>query len=232
MRSLKPSTILLYSSSFLLLCATAIFLPACDKNDEAGAQIGLTAAPSDLALNNLPLDSGAKVRKVSIPTEGTFPVNTANEVTASRPSKKNNKKKKEDIVIGKTLTTGMSLESALSTLGIPRSIRINRGTEPERDSVSVEYLNHGLRIHALTQNSTIEELEVLPEFKGKFVEGAKIGSKFPELIESFGIPESKDSSIAKYPHRGMYIFLKNDTMISVKLFAKNSKLLDHKLLIN
>ena len=146
--------------------------------------------------------------------------------------KKNNKKKKEDLVIGKTLKTGMSLESALSTLGIPRSIRINRGTEPERDSISVEYLNHGLRIHALTQNSTIEELEVLPEFKGKFVEGAKIGSKFPELIESFGIPESKDSSIAKYPHRGMYIFLKNDTMISVKLFAKNSKLLDHKLLIN
>jgi len=232
LRSLKLSTILLYSSSFLLLCATAIFVPACDKNDEAGAEIGLTAAPSDLALNNLTLDSGAKVRKVSIPIESAFPENTANEVTASRPSKKNNKKKKEDLVIGKTLKTGMSLESALSTLGIPRSIRINRGTEPERDSISVEYLNHGLRIHALTQSSTIEELEVLPEFKGKFVEGAKIGSKFPELIESFGIPESKDSSIAKYPHRGMYIFLKNDTMISVKLFAKNSKLLDHKLLIN
>ena len=229
---MKLSTILLYSSSFLLLCATAIFLPACDKNDEAGAEIGLIAAPSDLVLNNPTFTGGAKVRQASIPTEGAFPVNTANEVTASRPSKKNNKKKKEAIVIGKTLTTGMSLESALSTLGIPRSIRINRGTEPERDSISVEYLNHGLRIHALTQNSTIEELEVLPEFKGKFVEGAKIGSKFPELIESFGIPESKDSSIAKYPHRGMYIFLKNDTMISVKLFAKNSKLLDHKLLIN
>ena len=235
LRSLKLSNILLYSLSFLMLCATVIFVPACDKNDEVGPETGLTAAPQappDPALNNLPLDSGAKVRKVSIPIEGAFPVNTANEVTASRPSKKNNKKKKEDLVIGKTLKTGMSLESALSTLGIPRSIRINRGTEPERDSISVEYLNHGLRIHALTQNSTIEELEVLPEFKGKFVEGAKIGSKFPELIESFGIPESKDSSIAKYPHRGMYIFLKNDTMISVKLFVKNSKLLDHKLLIN
>ena len=232
LRSLKLSTILLYSSSFLMLCATVIFVPSCDKNDDAGAEIGLTAAPSDSALNNLTLTSGAKVRQASIPTEGASPVNTANEVTASRPSKKNNKKKKEDLVIGKTLKTGMSLESALSTLGIPRSIRINRGTEPERDSISVEYLNFGLRIHALTKNSTIEELEVLPEFKGKFVEGAKIGSKFPELIESFGIPESKDSSIAKYPHRGMYIFLKNDTMISVKLFAKNSKLLDHKLLIN
>jgi len=232
LRSLKLSNILLYSLSFLMLCATVIFVPACDKNDEVGAEIGLTAAPPDPALNNFTLASGAKVREVTIPIEGAFPVNTANEVAALRPSKKNTKKKKEEIVIGKTLKTGMSLESALSTLGIPRSIRINRGTEPERDSISVEYLNHGLRIHALTQNSTIEELEVLPEFKGKFVEGAKIGSKFPELIESFGIPESKDSSIAKYPHRGMYIFLKNDTMISVKLFAKNSKLLDHKLLIN
>ena len=232
LRSLKLSTILLYSSSFLLLCATAIFVPACDKNDEMGAEIGLTAAASDPVLNSPTLTGEAKVLQASIPIDVGFPVNTANEVTTSRPSKKNNKKKKEEIVIGKTLKTGMSLESALSTLGIPRSIRINRGTEPERDSISVEYLNHGLRIHALTQNSTIEELEVLPEFKGKFVEGAKIGSKFPELIESFGIPESKDSSIAKYPHRGMYIFLKNDTMISVKLFVKNSKLLDHKLLIN
>ena len=223
LRSLKISTI--------LLCATVIFLPACDDNDEVEAEIGLTVAPSYPALNNASLASGAKVL-ASIPKEGAFPVNTANQVTTSIPSKKNNIKKKEDLVIGKTLKTGMSLESALSTLGIPQSIRINRGTEPERDSISVEYLNHGLRIHALTQNSTIEELEVLPEFKGKFVEGAKIGSKFPELIESFGIPESKDSSIAKYPHRGMYIFLKNDTMISVKLFAKNSKLLDHKLLIN
>jgi len=101
LRSLKLSTILLYSSSFLLLCATAIFVPACDKNDEVGAEIGLTAAPSDPALNNPTLTGGAKVRKVSIPTEGAFPVNTANEVTASRPSKKNNKKKKEDLVIAK-----------------------------------------------------------------------------------------------------------------------------------
>jgi hypothetical protein len=224
LRSLKISTI--------LLCATVIFLPACDDNDEVEAEIGLTVAPSYPALNNASFASDAKVRQASIPKEGASPVKTANQVTTSIPLNKNTIKKKEDLVIGKTLKTGMSLETALSTLGIPQTIRINRGTEPERDSISVEYLNHGLRIHALTQNSTIEELEVLPEFKGKFVEGAKIGSKFSELIESFGIPESKDSFIAKYPDRGMYIFLKNDSMISVKLFAKNSKLLDHKLLIN
>jgi hypothetical protein len=228
---MRNSLLKLLKLSTILLCATVIFLPGCDKNDEAGAEISFAATPSDLVFNNPTLTSRAKVSQTSIPTEVPFPLNTVNGVTASRSPKKNNKKK-EDIVIGKTLKTGMSLESALSKLGIPRSIKIHRGTEPESDSISVEYLNHGLRIHALTKNSTIEELEVLPEFKGKFIEGAKIGSKFPELMESFGIPESKDSSIAKYPNRGMYIFLKNDSMISVKLFAKNSKLLDHKLLIN
>jgi len=224
LRPLKPSIILLW--------VTVIFLPACDKNDEAGADIGLTAAPTELALKNSALTRDAKIRQAVIEAKDASPINTADEVTALRPSKKKTKKKKETLVIGKTIKTGMSLETALSKLGIPRSIRIHRGTEPETDSISVEYLNQGLRIHALTRNSTIEEVEVLPGFKGSFLEGAKIGSKFPKLIESFGIPKSKDSSIAKYPHRGMYIFLKNDTMISAKLFAKNSKLLDHKLLIN
>ena len=216
----------------ILLCATVTFLPACDNKEEVGAEIDLTAAPSYPKFNRPTLTSGSKVFQASMPTDGALSEDTANEVTASRPSKKNNKNKKEDLIIGKTLKTGMSLELVLSTLGIPQSIRINRGTEPQSDSISFEYLNHGLRIHALTQSSTVEELEVLPEFKGEFIEGAKIGSNFFELIESFGIPESKDSFIAKYPERGMYIFLKNDTMISVKLFSKNSKILDHKLLIN
>ena len=88
LRSLKISTI--------LLCATVIFLPACDDNDEVEAEVGLTVAPSYPELNNASFASDAKVRQASIPTEGAFPVNTANEVTASRPSKKNNKKKKED----------------------------------------------------------------------------------------------------------------------------------------
>ena len=226
MKALKLSTI--------LLCATIIFLPACGKDDAAEAEFGFTPAPGvDQVLSNDSLsDPPVKISPVGLPTENAFPSSAENKEKLSPPTGKSDKKKKEVLVIGKTLKTGMSLESALSKLGIPRSIKINRGTEPERDSISVEYLNHGLRIHALTQNSRIEELEVLPEFRGKFFEGAKIGSKFPELIKSFGIPDSKDSSIAKYPDRGMYIFLKNDSMISVKLFAKNSKLLDHELLIN
>ena len=223
------SLLRLLKISTVVLCTTVFFFQTYYNNYEVGAETDLTTTPSHPELYNPTLTRATKVPQASIPTADMFSVNTANELTASRPSKKSIK---EHFIIGKNLKIGMSLESALSILGIPKSIRINRGTEPQRDSISVEYLNHGLIIHALTQNSTIEELEVLPGFKGKFIEGAKIGSKFSDLIEIFGIPESKDSFIVKYPHRGMYVFLKDDTMISVKLFAKNSKLLDHKLLIN
>jgi hypothetical protein len=216
----------------ILSSATMIFLQSCNYNEGVGAEIDLTATPSYPEINNLILTSDAKTPQATMLNEDVFSVNIESEVTASRSLNENTNNIIEDLVIGKNLKTGMSLESALSILGIPQSIRIIRGTEPQIDSISIEYLNHGLRIHALTQNSTIEELEVLPEFKGKFIEGAKIGSKVFDLIESFGIPESKNSFIAKYPQRGMYIFLKNETMISVKLFAKNSNLLDHKLLIN
>jgi hypothetical protein len=221
LKLLKPLTIAFYLIIFLL--------PACDQNDEAGAELSIPLTPvtdvviGDPSITNNPGNNNL----VNVSNENLFPL-MATEAQAPKPKKK----KKEVLVIGKNLKTGMSLESALTTLGIPRSIKINRGTEPQMDSISVEYLNHGLRIHALTRNNKIEELEVLPGFKGKFVEGAKIGSKFPELIKSFGIPDSKDSSIAKYPQKGIYIFLKKDSMISAKLFAENSKLLDHKLLIN
>ena len=93
------------------------------------------------------------------------------------------KKEKEAIVIGKLLKVGMPLEKTIALLGIPKLITVKRGTEPEMDSISIEYLSHGVRIHALAKN----------------------------------------------PSRGC-IFLKNDTLVSAKLFAKNSKLLEYKLL--
>ncbi len=140
------------------------------------------------------------------------------------------KKEKEAIVIGESLKVGMPLEKAISLLGTPKLISVKRGTEPEMDSISIEYLNHGVRIHALAKNTKIEELEVLPTFKGKFAAGVKIGAKYQDLMKNFGIPDSVNSHIAEYPDSGMYLFLKNDTLISAKLFAKNSKLLEYKLL--
>ena len=96
-----------------------------------------------------------------------------------------NKKEKEVLVIGKTLKIGMPLEAALSLLDIPKSIKINRGTEQEMDRISVEFLNHGLRIHALTQNTKIEELEVLPEFKGAPQSVKRTAGKLPRQKTGF-----------------------------------------------
>jgi hypothetical protein len=143
---------------------------------------------------------------------------------------KKDKKKQTDIVIGKTVMAGMPLNAAVKLLGLPKSISINRGSEQEIDSICITYLNHGLKIHALSNKTTVEELEVLPSFKGKFSNGIKIGSKFSSIVEIFGMPASKESNIIKYPDIRMYLFFRKDTLISAKLFDKNSKILDYRLL--
>ena len=150
--------------------------------------------------------------------------------TDLRGGLKKDKKKQAVIVIGKTLMAGMPLNAAIRLLGTPKSISINRGTEQEIDSVCIVYLNHGLKIHALSNKTTVEELEVLPTFKGEFSAGIKIGSKFSSIIEAFGMPASKEANIVKYPRIRMYLFLKRGTLISAKLFDKNSKILDYKLI--
>lgn len=150
--------------------------------------------------------------------------------TDLRGGLKKDKKKQAAIVIGKTLMAGMPLNAAIRLLGTPKSISINRGTEQEIDSVCIVYLNHGLKIHALSNKTTVEELEVLPTFKGEFSAGIKIGSKFSSIIETFGMPASKEANIVKYPRIRMYLFLKRGTLISAKLFDKNSKILDYKLI--
>jgi len=116
------------------------------------------------------------------------------------------KKEKEAIVIGKLLKVGMPLEKTIALLGIPKLITVKRGTEPEMDSISIEYLNHGVRIHALAKNPKVEELEVLPTFKGKFAAGVKIGAKFQNRMKNYGIPDSVNAHIAEYPESGMYFF--------------------------
>ena len=140
------------------------------------------------------------------------------------------KKKQAVIVIGRTLMAGMPLKAAVRLLGIPKSITINRGSEQEIDSICIVYLNQGLKVHALTNKTTVEEVEVLPTFKGEFSAGIKIGSKFSSIIKTFGMPASKEANIVKYPEIRMYLFLRKDTLISAKLFDKNSKILDYNLI--
>ena len=52
-----------------------------------------------------------------------------------------------------SLKVGMSLEKATALLSVPKSIKAQRGTEAEMDSISIEYLDHGVRVHALANKT-------------------------------------------------------------------------------
>jgi len=139
------------------------------------------------------------------------------------------KKKPEGLVIGKNLKVGMPLKEAIKLLGLPGSMKIQRGTESKLDSISIEYANHGIVIHSLNGKRQIEALEILPTFKGSFAKGVKMGAKVAAMIDKYGVPQSMNDSLAKYPKRGMYFSLKENVLISAHVFAKNSKLLSHQL---
>jgi len=142
------------------------------------------------------------------------------------------KKKQEGLVIGKNLKIGMSLQEAIQLLGTPRSIKVKRGTESTLDSISIEYAGHGIVIHFLNGKRKIEALEVCPQFVGRFAEGVKIGAKIAALIDKYGVPQSMNESMARYPEKGMYFSLKENVLIAANIFDKNSKLLSHQLYKN
>lgn len=133
------------------------------------------------------------------------------------------------LVIGENLKVGMPLKDALVLLGHPESLRIYRGTETAADSVAVEYPNHGVIVRALNMGTTVEGIDILPGFKGRFASGVKIGDKFSVLIEKYGTPQSLSMDIARYPNLGLYFLLKDQLLVSGKSFAKGSKLLDSRL---
>ena len=93
-------------------------------------------------------------------------------------------------VVGGNLKVGMTLSQAFEILGTPTFINVIRGGNPSFDSISIKYLSKGIILHAFTNNTRIEALEVLPNFKGEFIEGINIGSKIKDLIEAFGVPNS------------------------------------------
>ncbi|MDP7557560.1 MAG: hypothetical protein QF687_06730 [Nitrospinaceae bacterium] len=199
----------------LLGVAVTFLQPACQQND----------APAGNIVRDLGELLGVPLAGEEDPGPSDTPVGGAPGAVG-----KNRAEEKEVLVIGEKLKAGMPLDAALSLLGTPKSIEISRGTEPEVDSISIEYKNHGLKIHALTKENRVEELEVLPTFNGEFSSGVKIGTEIPDLIKTFGTPVSKDASIIEYPEMRMYLFLKNDTLASARLFARNSRLLDYRLL--
>ena len=142
-------------------------------------------------------------------------------------SPENNNSK--NFVVGGNLKVGMALSQAFEILGTPKFINVIRGSNPSFDSISIKYLSKGIILHAFTNNPRLEALEVLPNFKGEFIEGINIGSKIEDLIKVFGVPNSMESFIARYPQKGIYFSLDNEIIISAQLFKKNNKLLKTRL---
>jgi len=128
------------------------------------------------------------------------------------------------IIIGKNLKPGTPLVRAIEMLGNPKSIKVTRGSDPKLDSISMEYPGHGVIIHVMNNRKSIEALEVLPQFKGRFQKGIKVGAKASVLIKKLGAPQSMDSSIARYPREGIYFILKENVLTSAHVFSYDSQI--------
>jgi len=144
----------------------------------------------------------------------------ANQKKTNRDSSLQSKNDFKGIVIGKNLKVGMSLQKAIKILGTPKSLKIKRGIEPKLDSMSIEYLDHGITIHVLNGKKRIETMEVSQQFKGEFAKGIKIGEKVSTLIDKLGVPQSIDPSIARYPEKGIHFTLKKSSLVGAHVFKK------------
>ena len=126
----------------------------------------------------------------------------------------------KDITIGKNIKVGMLLQKAIKILGTPKSLKVKRGIAPKLDSMSIEYLDHGITIHVMNGKKRIEILEVSEQFKGEFEKGIKIGEKVSVLINKLGIHQSIDSVIVRYPAKGIHFTLKNNFLTGAYVFKK------------
>ena len=88
------------------------------------------------------------------------------------------------------------------------------------DSMSIEYLDHGITIYILNGKKRIATMEVSQQFKGEFAKGIKIGDKVSVLIDKLGVPQSIDPSIARYPEKGIHFTLKKRSLVSAHVFKK------------
>ena len=56
-----------------------------------------------------------------------------------------------------------------------------------------------------------------------------MGAKVAAMIDKYGVPQSINASLARYPDKGLYFSLKENVLIAAHVFDKNSKLLSHQL---
>ncbi len=136
------------------------------------------------------------------------------------------------LVIGENVSAGMPLKQAIELLGIPDQITMVRGTSPDRDSVKITYVQHGLVIRALSNGTQVEGIEIGPTFKGTFKSqsGIKLGVKYEMLIGEYGLPNTVTAQVMRYPKRGLYFQLNNERLLSAKTYINGSKLLDANLM--
>ena len=93
-------------------------------------------------------------------------------------------------MVGKNLKVVMTLDQAITLLGVPKKINVERGTGLILDSTSIEYAAHGVMIHTLSGKPNVVAIELFPTFKGQFANGIKMGDKVTTLIEKYGVPQS------------------------------------------
>lgn len=132
-----------------------------------------------------------------------------------------------NLVVGENIKPGMALSDAIKLLGIPASVKIDRGPDPSRDSIQLSYASQGLKIRAINGGTQVEAIEIDPTFKGKFASGLKLGDKFTDIIKLYGTPKTISSQVIRYPDHGLYFLLSKDALLSAKTFLKGTKLVQH-----
>jgi hypothetical protein len=127
----------------------------------------------------------------------------------------------KDLIIGSNIKTGMSVKLTINTLGFPDSFKVERGINSKQDRVSMTYLKHGLIVHVINEKKRIDLIEILPQFKGKFSKGVKLGDSVGTLVKKFGTPKSIDSSSVNYPRKGIYFKIQDNILFSARNISNN-----------
>jgi hypothetical protein len=122
----------------------------------------------------------------------------------------------KELIIGANIRTGMSLKHAINKLGFPDSFEVERGLNSNQDVVSMAYPDQGLVIHVINEKKNIDLVEILPQFKGKFSKGIKLGDTVDILVKKLGTPESIDSSSVNYPDKGFYFKIRDNKLFSAR----------------
>ena len=137
----------------------------------------------------------------------------------------------QTLVIGGkgNINTGMQLKDAFKIMGYPDAFVVKRGPSSTFDHIEMPYAALGVVVRAMSNGKVVEAIEVKPTFKGTFDTGMKLGDPFTTLVAKYGTPVSLSSQIARYPEKGMYFLMSNSNLLSARLFSKDTKLLEHKM---